>query len=602
MKSLRKIFLYLCCTVLASVISAQEAQLSIEDKVDSSGQWIIKLNGGDAIISGCNIRGEKKIVIPETIDGATVVEIGDEAFFDKDAWLNDRPSVFAEMETITLPKTLKVIGRYAFRCCTSLKKLEVPEGVNVIMVRAFNDCTSLESVSLPESLEFMGDEVFKGCSSLKTISIPARLGTLPRGTVFYCGQLESINIPEGTKDIGNYACYDCALLESLKIPSTVDTIGNSAFEGCMSLKSVTLPPSVGYIGESAFRNCESLSVVRIPKTAFYEESAFPKSTELVFYEGEMPEDEIHASDESSYAEKLIREIVEMENRTLIKIKESRIVNGPENGIAYATDGENLFFISNGEPYTYYRVKSNDPDVPNFIYLQYMPEAYRRNSIFATDAVESIDLSKLDAASLYREIDTSNLSYITFVDLGEEPYQVLCSEIKIQENTEHPVDDIPPYTKKEVEEMIRTLVQRFESADYPSLERTDKPYAIKSNETESIFESAFYGAYVSTGTPFCFVSFYRGDTRNLMTLFFSRGTELEDLFNLSAEAAAFTDEETMSDAHEKGRLFWTDAEIEAYCNEFLESGKWCLSEKVTVNGIEYDMFCFPMHSGDYTPEM
>ena len=50
------------------------------------------------------------------------------------------------------------------------------------------------------------------------------------------------------------------------------------------------------------------------------------------------------------------------------------------------------------------------------------------------------------------------------------------------------------------------------------------------------------------------------------------------------------------------FFGTDAEIEAYCNEFLESGKWCLSEKVTVNGIEYDMFCFPMHSGDYTPEM
>ncbi len=106
---------------------------------------------------------DTQIVVPETIDGYTVVEIGTSAFYG-----------FDKVTSIKLPETVESIYRFAFENCKSMKTIEIPEGLVSISYGAFTNCSSLKDLVLPETLEWIGWYVFYGCDSLETITILAK--------------------------------------------------------------------------------------------------------------------------------------------------------------------------------------------------------------------------------------------------------------------------------------------------------------------------------------------------------------------------------------------------------------------------------------------
>ncbi len=57
-----------------------------------------------------------------------------------------------KMESITIPASVKTIGKTAFGGCSMLSVLVMPEGVTFLGNLAFIDCSSLKEVSLPASL------------------------------------------------------------------------------------------------------------------------------------------------------------------------------------------------------------------------------------------------------------------------------------------------------------------------------------------------------------------------------------------------------------------------------------------------------------------
>ena len=112
---------------------------------------------------------EENIIVPNTIKGATVVEIGSHAFSGEKS-----------IKSIVLPDTVKDIDSYAFSECSSLEKIDLGKGV-----------------------EYMGDLVFSYCSKLKTLSIPE--GTKQIGALFcYCSDLKEVYIPASVTKITGF--------------------------------------------------------------------------------------------------------------------------------------------------------------------------------------------------------------------------------------------------------------------------------------------------------------------------------------------------------------------------------------------------------------
>jgi hypothetical protein len=97
-----------------------------------------KVKDGTAIITGY-VGQETAIVIPSTIDGYTVTEIGDDAFKT------------TKITSVSIPSTVTVIGWFAFTDCISLTAAVIPESVKSIGYEAFSGCKSLTVYAIRDS-------------------------------------------------------------------------------------------------------------------------------------------------------------------------------------------------------------------------------------------------------------------------------------------------------------------------------------------------------------------------------------------------------------------------------------------------------------------
>ena len=130
---------------------------------------------------------------------------------------------------VTLPKTLREIGRFAFSDARGLTSIVIPEGVTTISYAAFDGCEYLRSVKLP--------------STLRTIEAYA----------FYDCYLTEITFPPNLKSIGAYAFKSHGFEKATIFPHGLQTIGTGAFETERGDHSTyVIPSSVTSIGEDAF--------------------------------------------------------------------------------------------------------------------------------------------------------------------------------------------------------------------------------------------------------------------------------------------------------------------------------------------------------------
>ena len=78
------------------------------------------------------------------------------------------------LREIILPKTLEIIGDYAFENCNELGKIEFNEGLKKIHSGAFRYCKYLTKIYLPDSLEEIEPNAFCFCDNLYKVSIPKK--------------------------------------------------------------------------------------------------------------------------------------------------------------------------------------------------------------------------------------------------------------------------------------------------------------------------------------------------------------------------------------------------------------------------------------------
>ena len=143
---------------------------------------------GKSAFSGC--VGLININIPDDIRS-----IGANAFFNTAIYNNDE-----NWENNAL---------YIDSCLISAKnnivKHNVKTGTGLIADKAFYDCADLESVIIPDSVKIIGESVFYYCVNLKSVTLPNTITSIGEGAFCACKSLTGLTIPAGITNIGKSA-------------------------------------------------------------------------------------------------------------------------------------------------------------------------------------------------------------------------------------------------------------------------------------------------------------------------------------------------------------------------------------------------------------
>lgn len=254
-------------------------------------------------------------VIPQTIAGVEVKNIGERSFFGKgivsvyipDGVENIEKGAFQgykyanhQIGTIEntirdfrLPETLKYIGEHAFADNKNISKIDIPSSVETIDSGAFSG-NQISSLIIPDNVKEIGEGAFKEnkivslklSKGLSTISLDAFADNflteldLPGniigigGRAFKKNSLKKINFAEGLRQIDFDAFAENSLV-SLDLPQSLTNIGDGAFRE-NNISKLVLPETISQIGKSSFEenSLRDLSLpdnlVEIPSGAFKE--------------------------------------------------------------------------------------------------------------------------------------------------------------------------------------------------------------------------------------------------------------------------------------------------------------------------------------------
>ena len=252
----------------------------------------------EATVLGC-AASLTKLDMPGTINANntdyTVVAVAEQAFYGN-----------SKLTSASLPKTLKVLGKDAFRNVRNLNELkiedlaawcnvwmangnanpiynvfnsiqskwgkvyfngtqvstslEIPASVNRIG-RSFYGFKTLTSVTLPTGLKVLGDQSFANCINLPTVEIPSTVDSI--GSAFWGSEkINNIVIPNGIVTLGASTFYGCKALTDVKLNEGLKTIGSMTFTSCTALTEIELPTTLTDIAGTAFMSSKNITSVK----------------------------------------------------------------------------------------------------------------------------------------------------------------------------------------------------------------------------------------------------------------------------------------------------------------------------------------------------
>lgn len=256
-----------CLSVPQGGGNGYTSQTAAEDVLDKPGDFTYDLDseGTGAIITGLKNKPYRNfcIVIPETIEDFPVTGIGFNAFGDC------KNLVAAE-----LPPTVQFIEKFAFEG-TGLRSIVIPPSVtelgegmsnyylgeDLAPLGTFENCKQLEQVTLPKTLTMIGLQTFRNCTALKQITIPASVRRIGVAAFKGCTSLTSVTFQPSSsyKEIAGGAFAGCTKLETVDFGENesirflensiwVKDRGKHAFDGCtaLSLKTKAYLKQHGY--------------------------------------------------------------------------------------------------------------------------------------------------------------------------------------------------------------------------------------------------------------------------------------------------------------------------------------------------------------------
>lgn len=162
---------------------------------------------------------DKKIIIPDTIQGLPVTRIGSATFKENE-----------QIEYVKLPSTM-----------------------NIFSARAFEHCSSLSWIDVDSENPYFTSENGILFNKDKTTLV-----------AFPVGRSGNYSVPEGVVSIGDYAFYTCQYLTKIHLPNSVQSIGDYSFKLCSGIYNFRFSDNLSIIGKEALMGCESLKEIHLP--------------------------------------------------------------------------------------------------------------------------------------------------------------------------------------------------------------------------------------------------------------------------------------------------------------------------------------------------
>lgn len=186
------------------------------------------------------------VTIPDKIDGMTVTEIGNRAFY-----LND-------LVTVTIPGTVTIIGEKAFSYCDKLQTVTFTEdGLKTIGERAFEVC-NLSGFDFPKTLTKVGDRAFLS-AKWENLILPANVTDWGE-SVFNASSFTNVIYEDGASPLGANMFSDCNITNFL-ISSNISAVNRSDDVFSSShIKKIVVKDGVTKLGAGILKGAEIESI------------------------------------------------------------------------------------------------------------------------------------------------------------------------------------------------------------------------------------------------------------------------------------------------------------------------------------------------------
>lgn len=197
-----------------------------------------------------NFRKQKNVIIPDGVE-----KIGNRWFWGSD------------VESVTIPASVKELGTDAFCKCRNLKRMTFVHDSGLERIGSGCFCgTGIESITIPRSVTVMEERAFGDCRALREVVFQdeSRLERIGHACFLRSG-VRQLLVPRTVTTIESDAFCDCEDLKQVVFleDSALESIGARCFSGS-GLTGVTLPKTVREIGNDAF-SCPLFAWVSVEK-------------------------------------------------------------------------------------------------------------------------------------------------------------------------------------------------------------------------------------------------------------------------------------------------------------------------------------------------
>lgn len=154
--------------------------------------------------------GITDLVIPESIDGTVITQIGESAFRENNT-----------ITSVVLPSNIKSINAYAFFRCPQLTNIYYNEGLKYIGDSAFELCSNLEGFK--PAYNYRDLDVLPDITPAHRIIFPKSLEEVGFGTFHECGKIEIVRFGENIVKIGQKA-FSTTNIKSIYFDKPEDSV------------------------------------------------------------------------------------------------------------------------------------------------------------------------------------------------------------------------------------------------------------------------------------------------------------------------------------------------------------------------------------------